>query len=105
MKYILEVTSRATPGRDADYNAWYDTTHVVDVLGLPGFNACQRYVRANPGAEGPTEYVAAYEVETDDPAALLESLMAAGPQMQMTDAIDFTSVRFDFLLPTGDRRT
>jgi hypothetical protein len=105
MKYILEVTSRAVPGRDADYNEWYDTTHVVDVLGLPGFNACQRYVRANPGAEGPAEYVAAYEVETDDPAALIESLMVAAPKMQLTDSIDLTSVRFDFLLPKGERRT
>lgn len=104
MHYLLEVTSRALPGRDADYLAWYENTHMGDVLKVPGFKACQRYVRANTGEEQ-AEYVAVYEVETDDPAKLLETLMAASPNMQMTDSIDFNSVRFDFLEPLGDRRT
>ncbi len=102
MRYLLEVSSRAQPGRDAEYNEWYETTHVVDVLNVPGFNACQRYVRANTGDERP-EYVAVYEVETDDPAKLMEALMAAAPNMRMTDALDMSSARFDFLQPMGDR--
>lgn len=105
MKYLLQVISRALPGRDADYNEWYDNTHIADVLGLPGFAACQRYVRADPGKEGQAEYVAVYEVETNDPAALLQGLFAASAQMELTDAIDSSSVRFEFLKPSGERRT
>lgn len=104
MHYLLQVSSRAQPGRDAEYNEWYDSTHVVDVLAVPGFKACQRYVRANIGDDRP-EYVAVYEVETDDPAKLMEALMAAAPNMRMTDAIDLTSARFEFLQPSGERRS
>lgn len=105
MQYLLQVVSRALPGRDEEYNEWYDNTHIADVLGVPGFNACQRYVRADPGREGQAEYVAIYEVETDDPAALLGALYAAVADMEMTDAIDPSSARFEFLSPRGERRT
>jgi hypothetical protein len=44
-------------------------------------------------------------VETDDPAKLMEALMAAAPNMRMTDAIDLTSARFEFLQPSGERRS
>lgn len=104
MNYLLLVTSRALEGRDDEYNRWYDTTHVVDVLGVPGFKACQRYVKADPGQSGVPVYVAAYEVETDDPAKLLETLYAATPNMQLTDSIDMESVKFEFLKPVGDLR-
>ncbi len=104
MRYQLEVSSRAVPGREADYNRWYDETHVREVLALPGFLACQRYTRiaaGSPGSPADGESVAFYEVETDDPHALLQSLFAASPNMQLTDAIDVQSVRFEFLKPNG----
>ncbi len=101
MRYQLEVSSRAVPGREADYNRWYDETHVREVLALPGFLACQRYTRIAAGSPADGESVAFYEVETDDPHALLQSLFAASPNMQLTDAIDVQSVRFEFLKPNG----
>lgn len=102
-RYILAVSSRSLPGREADYERWYEETHVGEVLALPGFEACERFERL--GADGQTtEFVAHYEVETDDPEALLQSLFAATPNMQLTDAIDGQSVRFEFLRPTGAGR-
>lgn len=104
MHYLLQVISRAMPGRDDEYNAWYDDIHIHEVLGVPGFNACARYKRSGPGVDGPPEYVAVYEVETDDPQALMGSLLQATARMQMTDSIDQTTARFEFLEPIGNGR-
>lgn len=101
MRYLLEISSRGLPGREADYDLWYEETHLDEVLALPGFNACERFERLAPDSRGVTELVALYEVEADDPQALLQSLFAATPDMKLTDAIDRDSVRFEFLRPTG----
>jgi hypothetical protein len=94
-RHLLIVSSRALPGREAEYERWYEEVHVGEVLALPGFLACERFERLGDGEA--TEFVALYEVETDDPAALLESLFAAVPKMRLTDAIDPASARFEFL--------
>lgn len=104
MRYILQVISRAMPGRDDEYNEWYNSVHAHEVLALPGFLSCTRYRKTGPGAEGPPEYVAAYEVETDDPAALIQNLFAASETMQLTDSIDTSTARFEFLEPIGPGR-
>lgn len=43
MRYIIAVTSRALPGREADYDRWYDDVHVGEVLSLSGFLSCDRF--------------------------------------------------------------
>lgn len=101
MRYVLQVTSRAVEGRDDEFNQWYDNVHVREVLALPGFNACTRYVRDVEG-QAPL-YVAQYEVETDDPGALMQTLAAAGPTFQLTDALDQTSANFEFMRAHGER--
>ena len=79
-RHLLMVSSRALPGRESDYDRWYEEVHAGEVLALPGFVACERFRRlAEDGGAG--EFVALYEVETDDPPALLASLFAAVPTM------------------------
>jgi len=98
MRYRLEVSSRALPGRAEEYDLWYRTIHAGEVLALPGFLGVERFRRLDAdGSDG--EFVAHYAVETDDPQALLQSLFAATPTMRLTDAIDPQSPRFTFLRP------
>lgn len=99
MRYILEVSSRALPGREVDYDRWYGDVHVKDVLALPGFESAERFRRLGADGQESGEFVALYRVETDDPAVLLQSLFAASATMQLTDAIDPASPRFEFLSP------
>lgn len=99
MRYLLEVSSRALPGREADYDRWYGDVHVKDVLALPGFESAQRFRRLASDGQETGEFVALYTVETGDPAALLQSLFAASATMQLTDALDSASPRFAFLAP------
>ena len=104
MRHLLEISSRALSGREGEYDRWYETTHVGEVLALPGFLACERFQRLSPDSDQALEFVAIYEVETDDPPALLQSLFAAVPTMQLTDAIDPNGTRFEFLRPIGQGR-
>ncbi|MBO9376219.1 hypothetical protein GG804_05530 [Sphingomonas histidinilytica] len=96
-RYKLHVSSRALPGREEDYDRWYAETHVADMLALPGFLACDRYRQLGMDGQPTGIFVALYEVETDDPAALLQSVFAAVPTMRLTDAIDPDSAAFSFL--------
>ena len=99
MRYILHVASRALDGREADYDRWYDQVHAVEMCALPGVLSCTRYRELDMAGQETGVFVANYEVETDDPAALLQSVFAAAPTMQLTDAIDPQSPRFTFLMP------
>lgn len=104
MRYILEVASRAVVGRDAEYNSWYDQTHIGEVLQIDGFLAGERFQSLDMQGQPTGEYISHFEVETDDPAALLQKLFAATPTMNLTDTIDMASPRFTFLRPTGNGR-
>ncbi len=96
---ILSVSSRAVAGREADYDAWYEDIHAPEVTALPGFLSYERFRQLDMEGKETGEFIAHYTVETDDPAALLQSLFAAAPTMRMTDSIDLESPRFTFLRP------
>ena len=104
MRYILHVTSRAVSGREAEYDRWYDEVHSVEMCRLPGILSCTRYRELDMTGTETGVFIADYEVETDDPASLLNSVFAAAPTMQMTDSIDLESPRFTFLKSIGSPR-
>lgn len=104
MRYILHVTSRAVSGREAEYDRWYDEVHSAEMCRLPGILSCTRYRELDMTGTETGVFIADYEVETDNPASLLNSVFAAAPTMQMTDSIDLESPRFTFLKPTGSPR-
>ncbi|MET0992875.1 MAG: hypothetical protein ABWY20_01820, partial [Mycobacterium sp.] len=75
------VQSNAIEGRDDDFNDWYDSTHVPDILALDGFVSAQRFRRSaaldRPDAPAAKfTYVALYEIE-GDPVAAVGALGAA----------------------------
>lgn len=102
MRYQLQVTSKALPGREQEYDRWYDQVHMGEVLALPGFLSCRRYRKLAAGSAEEEAFVAVYDVETDDPNALLQLLFSESQNMQLTDAIDPASPRFEFHEPLGD---
>ncbi len=65
-KYLLIVESNsADPKREAEFNDWYNKTHLPDVLQTPGFVRATRYESIEPVA-GKGKFLCAYEIETDD---------------------------------------
>jgi hypothetical protein len=55
----LVYTDLADPRYEEEFNAWYDTEHLPELLALPGFLDGARYV----AAKGGPEYLAVYELE------------------------------------------
>jgi hypothetical protein len=63
----LLVLSDAIAGQEAEFNDWYDSRHLAEVLALPGFVAARRFRSADVGGlirrRITQRYVAVYEVE------------------------------------------
>lgn len=66
-KWVLIVESNCSDEtREAEFNSWYDTIHVPDILNdSPGFKNATRYVLNDPDATK-AKHVAIYEIETED---------------------------------------
>lgn len=90
-KYRLIVMSEPVEGREAEYNSWYNNEHLQDVVAVPGFGSAQRFKLEQPwGGEFKHRYMAIYEFESDDYAAVMQELMSrAGTNaMLLSEALD-----------------
>ena len=88
-KGILVVSSGPVePGRDAEFNDWYNDIHLVDVLKVAGFTAAARYKKVGDDDATPP-YLAIYEVEADDLQGAVGALGAAvqSGDVRMSDVI------------------
>jgi len=54
------------PDREDEYNEWYNTKHVPDMLEIPGMIKASRWVSADGKHGQQRHYLAMYELETDD---------------------------------------
>lgn len=104
MRYIVQASAKCHPGREDDYDKWYEETHMRDVLGVDGFLSCERYRAIDLQSGDAAEFVAEYEVETDNPGALLQSLYEASARMVISDALDPATAKFIVLQPDGRGR-
>jgi hypothetical protein len=106
--YRMIMLSSALPGRDEEYQRWYDEVHIPDMLKVPGFVAAQRF-RIARNVTGKTEfpYVAIYEIEADSPEAAVGAMGAAiaSGQVRMSDTVDITSSQGFICEPIGERVT
>jgi len=59
---IFLVYTDIDPVHDEEFNAWYDTEHLGDLLKLPGFLSAARYV----AVKGGPKYLAVYELQSAD---------------------------------------
>lgn len=97
-KHVLLVFTDPKPGREEEFNSWYDDVHVPDVLGVSGFRAAQRFV-AEPGMRGEESahrYLAIYEIDDDDLPGAMKRLREAVAGMQLSDAMAPALVTYAF---------
>ena len=91
---LMIAYSSAAPGRDAEYEQWYDEIHIPDVrAAIPSVTAVHRYKQVDlQGGAGAPRYVAVYELGDADVATAAGQLGAAGAEgrLRMTDALDLT---------------
>lgn len=98
-KYTFLAFTNPTPGKEDEYNRWYEEHHLKDVIQCPGFVSARRFRLAATQFEFNTvtpayRYLALYEIETDDIEASLKEIVAraGGVDMVMTEAIDMSTL-------------
>jgi hypothetical protein len=104
--HIFFALSNPIPGREDEYNEWYTNVHVRDVSALPGFVSGQRFkLHANKTGEMPGQYLAIYELETDDPEAAYEGINTAlmSGKMFVSSAIHADSLTAAIFTPIMEK--
>ena len=69
--YSFFVFSNPVPGRETEYNNWYDQLHAPDVVSIPGFVTAQRFVKNDLPLYRMVDlqvpkYLVVYKIVTDD---------------------------------------
>ena len=105
---IQLVYSKPLPGKDDEFNDWYDNTHIPDVLSIPGIVSAQRYdlrqLAREQGTEPEYRYLTIYEVEGDPDEAMAKlGAAAASGQMMLSDAFDPATAKLSFWTAHGPR--
>ena len=105
--FTYVVFTEPVPGREDSYNDWYNNQHLGDVLAVEGFVAAQRFkiVELDSNSQPASRYMAIYEIEADDPKAVLDRLVetALTKGMVMTDAMDTANAKTILYAPITGR--
>lgn len=94
---ILIALVNAVKGKEAEFNEWYSTIHIPEVVALPGFVSAQRYEIAG-AAPTPYRYATVYEIEGS--AADAQTLLF-GAGLGGTDTQDLPQMFFGAFAPIG----
>ncbi|MBJ7483119.1 MULTISPECIES: hypothetical protein [unclassified Brevundimonas] len=82
-----------TPGREQEFDHWYDTVHMPDVARMPGVVSARRFnierIKTKDWEPPAWRSMAIYELETDDPEITLAAIReASGTEiMPLSDAM------------------
>ncbi|WP_404480879.1 hypothetical protein [Novosphingobium sp. BL-52-GroH] len=106
MKMKLVALTRPLPGREAEFNEWYDTTHLPELVNKFGMAGAQRYkLAARLMGSDENEFLAIYDIEADDPMTFLGAMGAAAKSGELTtnDAQDFGTCYTALFTEHGER--
>ncbi|MET0179738.1 MAG: hypothetical protein ABW194_04570 [Novosphingobium sp.] len=107
-RFRMIMLSQALPGREADYESWYDDIHIPDMLQVPGCVAAQRF-RVVKDVLGKTSYpyCTIYEFEADSADAAMGAMFGAmqAGKVRMSDTVDPTSGQGFFIEEVRERAT
>lgn len=101
---------------DAAFNEWYDTTHIPQVLDVPGVVAAQRYVISDVDVPDDQElpavlpppthrYMVIYELDREPNHVMQEFLKRVTTgKLTLSDALDLSTISLTGWTPLGERR-
>jgi hypothetical protein len=87
--YYQLVFVNPVPGRDREFNAWYDQQHLPEMVSMPGFANGRRLqlVEADPGgSRSPFEYLVLYQLITGDLPSVFETFRRRSATMATSPA-------------------
>ncbi|MGB1881350.1 MAG: hypothetical protein ACPHTD_11595 [Gammaproteobacteria bacterium] len=104
MKHIVAVLTEPTPGREDEFNDYYENVHLEEVLSSAGWASAQRFKLVDEqGAPCPNPYLALYEVEAEDSKEVLRNLNATRDQRVQSDALNRRTAGVWVFAPTGPK--
>jgi hypothetical protein len=110
------VLTNPIEGEDDTFNKWYDSTHVPEVLDVPGVVAAQRYDLAElkiPDDEDlpaqlppPTHrYLVIYELDREPETVMAEFLKRVmSGKLSLGETLDLSTISMTGWMPRGERR-
>jgi hypothetical protein len=98
-KHLMCVMTVPAPGKEDEFERWYNEQHFPDLLHLPGLVSAQRYRLSSYQHKAPPfpqTYFAIYELDTDDIEGFNAELLrrVGTSEMPLTDALGPGFVRF-----------
>jgi len=74
--HVLLAFTDPVEGQEDAYDAWYNETHIPEILSVPGIVSARRFRTkiVNVGGALTWKYMAIYEVETDNLSETLKTL-------------------------------
>jgi hypothetical protein len=110
-RYSYVVLTQAKPGREAEFDRWYDERHLDDVARIPGIVAVQRFKVIHQKVTNldvpQWRSLAIYEIDADDPQSVLSAISAvSGTEvMPLTEALNRDGLVQVIGEPVSSRRT
>ena len=93
-RFKMIALTNPIEGKEAEYHEWYNTKHIPEVCAFPSVTGAQRYQMAAPlrGDDG-WQFMASYDIETDDIGAVLGAIgqASAAGKMTQSDASDLAN--------------
>jgi hypothetical protein len=102
-KYLHVVFTNPTEGSEDEFNEWYSTVHLPEVLEMPGFVSGQRFKLLDPEHLDGPRYLAVYEIESDDIDATIQMIPRLAPHRIKSPAIDTAVSDVRTYEPIGER--
>jgi hypothetical protein len=88
---LLAISAPSDPSREAEFEEWYEHTHMAEVLAIPGVVGGRRLrlsdVQLVPGStlDEDRRYLVIYDIEADDLREVRRAI--ARTRFEMSDAI------------------
>lgn len=110
-KHLLVAMTNPLPGKDAEFNDWYDNVAYPTYKALPGLVPLGRFKAADVPPLFPFQmentfvYLSLYYFEADDPVSFMQELKAAfalHPQYHFSDTIDQSHFFEPIFVALGD---
>ena len=105
-RYKLIALASPVAGKEDEFHDWYQNKHLKEIISFPGGKGAQRYklVTKLMGSD-PNQWLAIYDIETDDPMQFLGAVGQASAEgkMSQTDANDMGTVYTALFEEYGER--
>jgi hypothetical protein len=93
-KHVIVSVAGPVAGREAEFDEWYETVHIPEVLALEHLVGATRFAQkaSLPGlSAAPAGFMTIFDVDAPDVDEALNELATALPSMTTSDSVDLST--------------